>query len=332
MPAQLLDRPRPTPIADATRRQVLTGLTATALLAACGPEEDRPADEGRSAAGFPRTIDHELGSTTIAAPPERILALTDGAELASLLALGVTPVGFGQRNDPLQPWIIEASGDAETIERFDVVFLELPLEVIAGLDPDVVFGQAGFLVDGELDVLADVAPTLATPEYDWRACLRMVAAAVGREDEAVRLQAEVEEQIGAFVADTSLPEGFSFEFVSASPREVGRFFASYPLIGLAGEVGASVQPDIESDDGSREFISPERLDVIQGADAIVVFEFGSSLAELEANPLWAGLPAVQAGRVVVLTEAESSAGSFDSVLTVPVNLQTLARVIAEVAP
>jgi hypothetical protein len=48
---------------------------------------------------FPRVVKHELGETEIPAKPERIVAVTDGGEFASLLALGVEPVGFGKRND-----------------------------------------------------------------------------------------------------------------------------------------------------------------------------------------------------------------------------------------
>lgn len=72
--------------------------------------------------------------------------------------------------------------------------------------------------------------------------------------------------------------------------------------------------------------------VVDG-DAIVIFEFGEgSLARLEADPLWANLPAVRAGRVVTLTSDESNAGFFDSALTVPLNLVTIERVIGAVGP
>ena len=47
-----------------------------------------------------------------------MVALTDGGELASLLAIGVRPVGFGQRNDPVEPWIAEALGDDAGVETY----------------------------------------------------------------------------------------------------------------------------------------------------------------------------------------------------------------------
>ncbi len=71
---------------DLTRRELVIGLAAAGLLAACGSDGDAGASGDDP--GFPRSVDHELGRTVIKAPPERIGAVTDGAELQTLLALG----------------------------------------------------------------------------------------------------------------------------------------------------------------------------------------------------------------------------------------------------
>lgn len=325
--------PLPNLTDDLTRRELIQGGMAAGLLVAagCGPGDgnasnDRAVPEA-PAPGFPRVIEHKFGSTTLASPPARVVALTDGAELASLLALGVVPVGFGQRNDPLRPWIVKAGGDAASIQRFKVIAKQLPLETIAQLGPDVIVGQEGFMADGEYDKLTPIAATVATPPGPWPRNLRLVARVVGREEEAERLVTETEAGIADARGRLALPGGLRVDFVSITPDGmIGRFFAGTPIVGLAGQVGAKVLPDA-ADGKTNAFISAEQLGQVDG-DAVVVFEFGhGSLERIEANPLWAKLPAVAAGRVVPLTSDESNAGFFDSVLTVPLNLVTTKRII-----
>ncbi|MEM9565368.1 MAG: hypothetical protein AAGA93_22285, partial [Actinomycetota bacterium] len=62
--------------------------------------DDDAADESTDdAAGgaYPVTIEHDLGTTTVPAAPERVVAMTDQGELAALLALDVRPIAYGQR-------------------------------------------------------------------------------------------------------------------------------------------------------------------------------------------------------------------------------------------
>ena len=129
------------------------------------------------------------------------MCATDGGELCSLLALGVTPVGFGQRNDPLRPWVREL---AEGIDSYDLSGGETSFERLAAWAPDLVLAQAGFATDETLPRFTEIAPTVATSFIDWRDNLRQVATAVGRTDRADELEA----QAGAAVADAAaaLPE------------------------------------------------------------------------------------------------------------------------------
>ncbi|MGH3927931.1 MAG: iron-siderophore ABC transporter substrate-binding protein, partial [Pseudonocardiaceae bacterium] len=61
---------------DATRRQVLIGAGAlAALLAGCGTESNPAPSVGGGAAGFPVTIEHRYGSTTIPREPQRVVTV-----------------------------------------------------------------------------------------------------------------------------------------------------------------------------------------------------------------------------------------------------------------
>ena len=130
-----------------TRRGFLGVLAAVGAVGVvgCGGDETTDANgsasstppDGSSGAAdgtFPRDVVHEVGSTTIGVKPSRVVAVTDGGELASLLALGVRPVGFGQRNDPLEPWIAEALGDSAGVETYMLDSGHLPVGRTGGYD------------------------------------------------------------------------------------------------------------------------------------------------------------------------------------------------------
>lgn len=313
---------------DLTRRRLLTGLGAAGLLTACTTEPDeRPTPED----GFPRTIDHELGATTLDRRPGRVYALTDGAELATLLALGGVPVGFGQRQDPLTPWILAGGGDATTIDRYPLDG-DLALERIAATAPDVIVAQVGFLRDGPYPQVSTIAPTVPTPSGDWRECLRLVGAATGRDAETADLRARTEADTARALDALTVPAGFRIDFISMTPdATIGRFSTTTALPKLTADAGVDVVPPPA--DGQIPFLSPELLPQIDG-DAIVIFQFGEegTLGRLQTNPLWSRLPAVTAGRVVELSPQDSALGFFDSVLTVPGNVALLERILADLLP
>lgn len=330
-------RPLSGPDIPRSRRRFLAGVGVVAVAAtvspACGSDDDARTDSADSAGdGFPRTVEHAAGSTLIERAPQRIVAATDGAELAALLALGLSPVGFGQRNDPLTPWIEQAGGGAADIERYELAG-EPNFEVLSGWRPDVIVGQYGFVTEDTIDAYSAIAPTVSTSFVGWRTSLRQVAAAVGADDRAEELIAELGADIAATgerLAGASVQMRWMFGY----PDYLGQLNDQSPIGALLTEMGLTTLPAQVAAGEAADQIFPERLgDVLADADAVVILDFedpaGDGSASLDEQPLYANSPAVSAGRVVELGVEESNAAYFDSVLTVRRNLALIERVIGE---
>jgi iron complex transport system substrate-binding protein len=332
--------PRPTtgPTATAraavlSRRAVLAAGTAL-LLGACGSGATgsaAPAAPGTGAGAFPRSVRHELGETEVASAPARVVAATDGAELASLLALGVRPVGFGQREDPMQPWTAEGlaalGGDVET---YDLSGGETSFEQLAAWAPDLVVVQEGFATEDNLARFAGVAPTVATSFIDWRASLRQVADALGRPEDGERLISESDSATAAartrltaaagrrLAMVVSFATGEDYVLNAASP--VGKLA---PQLGLAPfpRGGPRGRPSTRCRPSSSASGSPTPTGSPSWCSRRGTTRWPACLA----RPLVAAVPAVAAGRIGALSIPESNAAYFDSVLTVPRNVALLER-------
>lgn len=324
---------RPRPTGQLPRRAVLAA-GAALLLAACGGRDDTApaaADPSGPDGAFPRTVRHELGETTVPTRPSRVVAATDGAELASLLALGIRPVGFGQRTDPLDPWTSEAlAGLGGDVATYDLSGGETSFEQLAAWRPDLLLVQEGFATDETLGRFSGIAPTVATSFIDWRTSLRQVADAVGRPQDGERLVTDTDAATAAARARLAAPSGRRLAMVASFPTgEDYVLNAASPVGKLAAELGLAPFPAAGTEGEAVNQVSAELLgEQLADADtvAVLVFEEGDDpLARLLARPLVARVPAVAAGRVTALSVPESNAAYFDSVLTVARNVALLER-------
>jgi len=307
-------------------------LTAAVLSAACGssgggtgPGSSTTGATNTSAAdGFPVEVQHELGTTTIKARPTRVVAVTDGGELASLLALGIKPVGFGQRNDPLQPWI-QANGGAE-LQKYKLAGTEVSFERMAAWKPDLLLVQKGFATKDNLARYAAIAPTVVTSFIDWRENLRQVSEATGTTARAAELVAANTAAVEKARTALSGRKGLKVQAVTVfDGPTIYRLNDASPLGKVASDVGLAPFPKQSTPGEAVEEISLERLPEID-ADVLLVQVFDEGDAPYKAlreRDIWKRIPAVKAGKVVELSEDESAASYFDSVLTVPLNLTLL---------
>lgn len=286
-----------------------------------------------SAAEFPRTVAHELGETTLERLPERVVCGTDGAELCSLLALGLTPVGYGQREDPPAGWF---EGRTEGLDSYDLSSGETSYEALAAWAPDVILVQVGFATEETMPRFTDVAPTIATSFIDWRDNLRQVAQAVGRDAEAEELEAAtdvaVAERAGAMREDLGDLSDFTVRAVASfTDGSVYSFNDASPLGKLCEALGLAPLPPAGTPGEAIDQISQEELDLLDG-DLLLVMSFDdgpNGNADLAESGLWKRLDVVRNGGVVQVGPAEANALYFDAIFTVAPNAETIDRLVRE---
>lgn len=300
------------PATNATRRDVLRGLLALPIVAACGPGAGSlPAT---NAAGFPRTVKHALGETTIRIRPQRVVVATDYEELDPVLALGIKPLLFGvsqQYGVGLTPWT--AATGADRIEQYDLKKSGgVDLELIAAKRPDLIIGRKTALekVYGQA---SQMAPTIGTPMVSitpWREQLGVVAESLAMEDEAKRAAAETEAAIkdarsrlepyaGRVVrVFFAFNKGFS---VQGRDGSLGRLLA---------ELGMRLEPAASSQ------ISLEEIRMLDDAELLLSPDFSREEQDaLEANPLFRQVPAVVNGSYTRLSSEMARAIYLQTVLS-----------------
>ncbi len=316
------------------RRSFLLSGLALAATAACGGTEPSPGRATAAAAsGYPRTVEHELGTTTLDAPAQRIVCGTDGGELCSLLALGVRPVGYGKRNDPQQPWL---DGLTDGLDSYDLSGGETDFERLAVWRPDLLLVQTGFATEENLRQYEGLAPTVATSFIDWRDNLRQVGQAVGREEQAAALEAEKDAAVAA--ASGRLGEraaGFRMNWLTAfDDGSVYVLNAASPVGKVSVSMGLGPLPAQETAGEAVQQVSLELLDTLD-ADLLVLLHFGGGSGAgqdatdaLRESAVFSRLGAAKAGRVVDLGEDESEQAYFDSVLTVEPNARLVERLVS----
>lgn len=334
-------RPLSGPDLPWTRRRFI-GTSAAVLLggalAACGSDNENATEAAptttTTGTGFPRTVQHAVGSTVIQVPPTRIVAATDGGDLAGLLALGITPIGFGQRNDPLTTWIAEAGGDDPSIERYELAS-DTNFEVLAAWRPDVIIGQYGFVTEDTITAYSAIAPTIATSFVGWRTSLRQVAAAVGEDARAEKIIAELEAEIAA-TAERLTGTNLRMRWLFGFPDYLGQLNDQSPIGALLTEMDLPTLPaQVVAGEAADQILSEQIGDVLSDADAVIVLDFedpaGDGAEVLAQQALYNNSDAVGNGRVLELGVDESNAAYFDSVLTVRRNLGLIERVITELS-
>ncbi len=338
MPVSLI--PTGTPAApaidDVTRRDLLRGAGALGVgwvLAGCGTDGGAADPVGGGSDGT-RSVEHVAGTTEVPSAPERVLAM-DSLVAAAVVALGLTPVaGDDQLDAMLDPVadLLPDDLDVDAIPRFGDAY-EPDLEAIAVSDPEVIIATE---LHSELyDELSEIAPTVLV-EYGgnggWRQRFLAIADALGRSERAAEVEAAYEQVLGELpvaVRDVTLAfirpqDDGQFRFDSSAAAFPGSVAADAGLSVLDAPEGVG---EVEEESGYVT-VSGERLDLVAGADLIVVPDYRAdgadddSVTQFEANPLWAGLPAVQAGGVLQVDGLVYNGGNHYAA-------QTLLREIAE---
>ncbi len=333
------------------RRVIAIALLAL-LVTACGssasPDTASPADAASASSGatepaagaFPVTIEHKFGTTEIAEEPQRVLAL-GYQEHDAILALGVEPIAvrywFGDETDVIFPWAEDEAGDADP-EILNMTHGELNYEAITALRLDLILGIYSGITADEYETLSQIAPTVAqTDDYvdfgvPWQEMTRTVGRALGREDHAQDLVAEVEAEFAA-VRDAH-PEfaGRSVVVATYGTDEIGFFASEDPRSRFFTSLGFEVAAELDELAGDSFYgtLSPERTDLLE-RDLLVWDQMAyvdGGRPTIEADPLVAGLAVMTDQRAVYLEGDVEDAFAFSSVLSLPFALDEITPLIA----
>ncbi len=316
--------PRPTAL-TALRRPLaalvpLLLLVVTAGCSASDAEPAEPAASGSADAAFPVTIEHQFGTATIPAAPQRVLTIGFN-EQDYTLAFGVEPVGvreFLGYDAPNRPWAPEGvrGKDIPTVGSQDLEF-----EKIAGLAPDLILGVNSYIDQSAYDKLSAIAPTVAQSgdvapgATTWQDQTLVTGKALGRDAEAQALVERTQQLFTDAVAAHPSFAGKSAAFALGS-SDSGTFSlgADDYRTGWLTELGFTV-PEKGGE------VSFERLDVLD-ADVLLVEGFEQKALD---NKLFTALPVVEEGRLVDLGAFDqdfAAALGFNSPLSIPFMLET----------
>jgi iron complex transport system substrate-binding protein len=271
-------------------------LIASLTIVACG-DDGNDAPSAERAPDPSRAVRHAMGTTTIAGRPERVVVLDTG-ELDSAVALGVKPVGAVEAiaGEGLPAYLGDAVDDVKlvgTIEQPNV-------EAIAALRPDLILSSK-VRHEAIYDQLARVAPTVFSEEVGvtWKENFALHADALGRGDDATRLQAQYDKKARELGDDLGAERSDSAVSVVRSVGDEVRIYLKANFLGTILDDAGLPRPKTQDKAEFSETATAERIPDLDG-DVMFLSRFGDDhrlLKRLQDNRLWARLGVVKADRV-----------------------------------
>ena len=298
-------------------------LAATVLVTSCGSDdtgssEDAAASSSPSGSGAsPVTVQTAFGPVEVPEEPERVVAL-GWSDAETALALGVQPVGasdwLGFGGEGVGPWAEGLYDEAPE----DIETLEPSLEAIAALDPDLILDTRSPATQDRYDALSAIAPTIGQPEgvgpyqTTWQQQLDLVGQALGREEEAAGLQAEVEQQFTEAAEANPQFEGTEVAVGAYTSEGFGAYVRGDTRVDFMEALGFTNEAAVQDLAGESFSVSLSEEQVpLLDAPLTVVFPIFVDAAQITSNPLWQSLPSVQQGNALVL-EDQTLVNAFSS--------------------
>ncbi|CAN5679999.1 iron-siderophore ABC transporter substrate-binding protein [soil metagenome] len=312
-----------------TRRKLIIGGAALGMSALLPQKSSASQDQAGASpvAGFPRTLAHFLGETTIPSPPARVVSVSDFVDLDYPLALGVKPVLYGFTNawnGGTMPWQTDA---------IDLPMVDKPgepdLEAIAAAKPDLIFGME--TIEPAYEHLSAIAPTIAFRRgAPWRDGLRLAASALGLESLAEERIAETDSLLAA-TKETLAP--IAGKQLMVGVTNLGIFYVWGDQTSAASVFKDLGLNFVGGTEPSLTPLSLEQVNVLESADIILSVNADPiGIETQEASPLFQSLPAVQNGGYDVLSVVQGRAlGDGPSPLSLPWILPQFVEVMQRLA-
>ncbi|MET0461372.1 MAG: ABC transporter substrate-binding protein [Ilumatobacteraceae bacterium] len=289
----------------------LTVVPTTEAGAAPTTEADAPPTTPAPAV-FPRTVEHAMGTTEIPAAPQRVVTL-DMSFVDAALALDSPIVGYTLYQDP-DGSLPAYFGDALTTLAADATYmgdlLEPNIEAIAAAQPDLIL-TSKVRHEAIYDQLSAIAPTIMSESAGagWKDNIRLTASALGKEATAEEVIVAYETRaaaVGAAVNEAA--DNPTISVVRFAALDKFRLYQRASFSGVVLDDAGLARPANQQSTEPATFITEvsfeELAEADAGADVLFYTIFGNEdpadeqanggRSAIEANPLWAALPTVQA--------------------------------------
>jgi iron complex transport system substrate-binding protein len=256
-----------------------------------------------------RPIQHTMGETCVPLEPQRVIAL-GGTTLESALVMDVGPLAA--QTDVLPH--LESK-----LEGIEILGWPLNLERVVALKPDLIIGSANGQEQDTYDLLTQIAPTvLANPQTsgDWQEVVRFVGQVLGKPENANQVLADYQGRIDNLQQRLGGQlQNIEVSVVRLYPDKIGVYLKDSFIGKILADVGFGRPPAQELNANQalaaignpiQKSISKERLIDADGDVIFVVVynyqpqiekELQTTLKELQADPLWSRLEAVQQEQV-----------------------------------
>jgi iron complex transport system substrate-binding protein len=307
---------------------VAAALTSTALVSCASPAADGDTSNGSAAEGFPVTIEHAFGETTVSEKPERV-ATVAWSNHEVPLALGVVPVGMSKATwgdddgDGVLPWVEERLEElgAETPVLFDETD-GIDFEAVADTDPDVILAAYSGLTQEDYDTLSQIAPVVAYPDVAWGTSyedmIRLNSEAIGLAAEGEQLITDLQGEVADALAAYPELDGKKVLFSYIDPKDFSQigFYTSHDtrpgFLEANGLPAPAIVAEMSAD--TEEFylqVSAEEADRLSDVDIWVTYgdADGAFVEAIKADPLLSQIPAIANGQIAVLENSTPLAAS-----------------------
>ncbi|MDA0180474.1 iron-siderophore ABC transporter substrate-binding protein [Solirubrobacter phytolaccae] len=300
-------------------RILIPVLLASLVLVGCGSDE---ATSGSASA--PRsTVTHKFGKTEVPADPKRVVTV-GYTDQDAILALGVTPVAVGEFGGGYEwrtrPWAQAALKGAEPEVVTDQ---QINFEAVAAQRPDLIIGINAGLKQADYDKLSRIAPTVAqSGDYinfgmPWDEQTLLVGQALGREEKAKEVVADVQAQLDAFKAKHADFAGKTAIMAYGGPDGYGAYATGDTRSRFLSDIGFTTPKEVDKLAGD-QFYAQFSQEQFRLMDQDVVVMYGAQ-KDILANPVFKRLDAVKEDRVIYLDLKDQMAGAlgFASALSLP---------------
>lgn len=301
---------------------------------------------GAASAAFPVTIPSVLGDAVIPEKPKRVVTIGWGTA-DTVVALGTTPVGmeaatWGGDDEQYFPWVREAiEKSGEQLPAVFNVYPEIDMEAVLQLAPDLILAPQSGLTQAQYDTLSALAPTVAYPKgawvTNWSDQITIIGKALGESEQAAGLISGIKADLADAAAQHPEFSDLTFAYIYAAvPGKLDLYKDGDPRVDILTALGLKEDESVaavDANDGFYASVGLERTDLLDHADMIFTwFNDEANKKQIEAQPLYARIPAVKRGSYLPITDTQlAMATSLITPLSVPWALQRYVPMISDAA-